>query len=72
MQRIGWLLVGVLVIAGVYFLVFHKDLPLNHEAVGLGTLHTLHDVIGIVLIGVAGAFWWRSRRSGQPVAPPGN
>jgi len=55
-----------LVIAGAYFLIFHQDpLPLNHEFVGLGMLHTLHDVIGIVLLGLAGFIWWRSRRSSR-------
>ena len=50
-------------IAGAYFLIFHQDpLPLNHESVGLGMFHTLHDVIGIVLLGLAGFIWWRSRR----------
>ncbi len=54
-------------IAGAYFLIFHRDpLPLNHELVGLGMLHTLHDVIGIVLLGLAGFIWWRSRRSSKP------
>jgi len=55
-----------LVIAGAYFLIFHQDpLPLNHEFVGLGMLHTLHDVIGIVLLVFAGFIWWRSRRSSR-------
>ena len=50
-------------IAGAYFLIFHQDpLPLNHESVGLGMFHTLHDVIGIVLLALAGFIWWRSRR----------
>ena len=53
-------------IAGAYFLIFHQDpLPLNHEFVGLGMLHTLHDVIGIVLLVFAGFIWWRSRRSSR-------
>ncbi|HEX9341028.1 MAG TPA: hypothetical protein VF992_07670 [Thermoplasmata archaeon] len=52
----------VLVIAGIYFLLFHRDpLPLNHESVGLGNLHFVHDIIGIGLIGIAGLLWWRSR-----------
>ncbi|HYU06742.1 MAG TPA: hypothetical protein VEM77_06160 [Thermoplasmata archaeon] len=56
-------LLVVSVIAGLYFLVFHQDpLPLNHESIGLGTLHVVHDVIGIVLIGTAGFLWWRSGR----------
>ncbi|TLZ83848.1 MAG: hypothetical protein E6K03_03825 [Methanobacteriota archaeon] len=53
-----------MVIAGAYFLIFHRGpLPLNHESVGLGTFHALHDVIGVILLGLAGFIWWRSRRS---------
>jgi len=33
--------------------------------VGLGTFHALHDVIGIILLGLAGLIWWRSRRSSR-------
>jgi len=58
--------VVILVIAGAYFLIFHRDpLPLNHESVGLGTFHALHDVIGIILLGLAGFIWWHSRRSSR-------
>jgi len=54
------------VIAGAYFLIFHMDpLRLNHELVGLGMFHTLHDVIGVVLLSLAGLIWWRSRRSSR-------
>jgi len=59
----------VLAIAGGYFLIFHRDLPLNHEDVGLGTFHTLHDVIGAVLLVLAGVVWWRSRRI-STASPP--
>src|SRR2546422_7077350 len=47
-------LIVVLVIAGLYFVLFHRDpMPLNHESVGLGNLHFVHDIIGVVLIGIA-------------------
>ena len=60
---LGWVLLLVLVIVGLYFLIWHKDpLPGNHEAVGLGEIHVLHDVIGIVLLGTAGFLWYRGRR----------
>ena len=72
MRPIGWALIGVLLIGGVYFLVFHKDLPLNHESVGLGTFHALHDVVGVVLLGLAGFIWWRSRRQTKASIPPGS
>jgi hypothetical protein len=58
-----------LVVAGAYFLLVHKDLPLNHEAVGLGTMHLLHDVIGIILLGLAGLVWWRGRRAAVAMRP---
>ena len=64
LSGIQWALVAVLGIAGIYFLVFHQDpLPFNHEAIGLGTLHTVHDVIGIVLLVLAGVVVWRARRT---------
>jgi len=63
-------LIAIFVIAGLYFLLFHKDpLPLNHESVGLGNLHAVHDVIGIALIGIAGLVGWRSRRSARVKTP---
>jgi len=70
MQTWERVLLVVLVIAGLYFLIFHRDpLPLNHESVGLGSLHIVHDVIGIVLIGIAGFLWWRSRRAARAPMP---
>jgi hypothetical protein len=66
MRKAELALIVVLVIAGLYFLVFHKDpLPFNHESIGLGNLHWVHDIIGAVLIGVAGLIGWRSWRSGR-------
>lgn len=56
------LLLVVLGGLGIYMLTWHKDpLPGNHEAIGLGTLHVLHDVIGIALLAAAGYLWWRGR-----------
>jgi len=64
------ILFAVLAIAGLYFLLFHRDpLPLNHESVGLGNLHFVHDILGIVLIGIAGVLWWRSRGSTRASKP---
>lgn len=66
-----WALLIVLVVAGVYFLLFHQDpFPLNHEAVGLGKgeMHVYHDVIGIVLLVAAAILVWRSRRA-VPAGP---
>jgi hypothetical protein len=70
MRKMELGLIVICSIAGVYFVLFHKaPLPLNHESVGLGTLHFVHDIIGVVLLGIAGLIWWRSRRSRQTVAP---
>ncbi len=66
MRRMELAVIVVFAIAGLYSLLFHQDpLPLNHEAVGLGTLHFVHDVVGIVLIGIAGFLWWRSQRDAR-------
>ncbi len=64
-------LIAVLIIVGLYFLVFHRDLPLNHEAVGLGTgdVHIAHDIIGLILIGGTVLVWRKSRAITTPAAP---
>lgn len=65
-------LIAVLIAVGLYFLVFHRDpLPLNHEAIGLGTgdLHIVHDVIGLILIGGSVLIWRKSRTVTTPMAP---
>ena len=56
-------LVAVLIVAGLYFVIDHTPpLPLNHEAVGLGTNHMMHSAFGLVLLAVAGFVWWRGRK----------
>jgi hypothetical protein len=64
-------LIAVLIIVGLYFLIFHMDLPLNHESVGLGKgdTHIVHDIIGIILIAGAVVVWRKSRTVTTPVAP---
>lgn len=43
--------VMVLVVLGVYFLLFHSEpFPLNHDAVGLPPYHTVHAVFGVLLL----------------------
>lgn len=54
-------LVAVLIVAGLYFVIDHTGLPLNHEAVGLGTNHMMHTIVGVVLFVVAGAIWWQGK-----------
>ena len=66
MRKAELALIVVLVIAGLYFVAFHKDpLPFNHESIGLGNLHWVHEIIGAVLVGLAGLIGWRSWRSGR-------
>ena len=70
MRRVELALIVVFVIAGLYLLLFHKEpFPLNHESIGLGNLHMVHEVIGVALIGIAGLIWWRARRSTRARAP---
>jgi hypothetical protein len=48
------LTVGLLIVLGVYFMFFHTEpYPMNHEAIGLPPLHTLHTIFGVVLLGAA-------------------
>ena len=57
----------ILAVAGLYLLVAHTDpVPFNHVAVGIGTQHVVHAVIGAVLL-VAALFVWR-RGARAPVA----
>ncbi|HKZ98162.1 MAG TPA: hypothetical protein VI915_04025 [Thermoplasmata archaeon] len=70
MKAWQWIVTVVLVAAGLYFLVFHMDpLPANHEAIGLGTFHLAHDVIGIVLFATAVLIVWRARRVAPTTQP---
>jgi hypothetical protein len=65
-----WVVTVVLVVAGLYFVLFHTDpLPANHEAVGLGTFHIAHDVIGVVLFAAAGFIVWRGRKAAPATQP---
>ena len=67
LKPMEWLLFAVSVIAGAYLLLFHTDpFPANHEDIGLGQVHLLHDIIGIVLLGVAVFVWRRSRTAKAP------
>jgi len=67
-KAIDRILFVVLVIAGAYMLLFHTDpFPANHEAIGLGQVHILHDIVGVVLIGIAIVVWRRSRAVGSKI-----
>ena len=57
-MQIRTLAIVVLVLLGLYFLVWHTaPFPLNHEAIGLGTNHMAHRVFGIILLVAAGCLW---------------
>lgn len=50
--------VTVLVVAGLYFLAFHREpYPLNHEVIGLPPYHTAHAIFGAILLAGAGYLW---------------
>lgn len=56
------LIIIVLILVGFYFLIDHRaPLPLNHEAIGLGTNHIVHSVFGIILFIAAAYLWWRNK-----------
>ena len=56
-------LIIVLVLLGLYFLIVHTaPLPLNHEAIGLGTNHMVHRLFGVILLAGAGFLWWKNKR----------
>lgn len=64
LSKSRWAIVLALIPVVVYFLLFHKDpFPANHEAIGLGELHILHDAIGVVLLAVAGYVWYTGRKA---------
>jgi len=70
MTRGRWALVALLIVAGLYLLIFHADpLPANHEAIGLGKLHVVHDALGIGLILIASMIWYTERKKvAEPAA----
>lgn len=65
------LLFIVLVLAGLYMVLDHTPpLPLNHETIGLGTMHAAHTVFGAILLIAAVVVFWlgRRRRASAPAA----
>ena len=60
----------VLVILGIYLLAWHMPpFPGNHEAIGLGKLHIVHDVIAVILI-IGAVLIWRRARMAKPAEQP--
>ena len=59
------ILAVVLLLAGLYMVFVHAPpLPLNHEAVGLGTTHDAHTMFGVILLVAAAVVFWLGRRRG--------
>jgi hypothetical protein len=62
----------VLGVVGLYLNIWHGQalggganlLPFSHNAIGLGTNHTLHSVVGLILIGAAVWLWVRAPKMG--------
>lgn len=53
----------ILAILGVYFLVAHYlPFPLSHESLGLAN-HTIHRIIGVVLLAGMGYLWWKGKKT---------
>ncbi|MBI4168024.1 MAG: hypothetical protein HY515_03645 [Candidatus Aenigmarchaeota archaeon] len=55
--------VVVLVFLGLYFALDHTLSPFNHEAIGIGTMHSVHTIFGIVLLVIAVAVWYMDKNS---------
>jgi hypothetical protein len=65
----------VLGVVGLYLNIWHGQalggganlLPFSHNAIGLGTNHTLHSVVGLIPMGAAVWLWVRApkMRSGS-------
>ena len=50
--------VFVLVVLGIYFLVFHTPpFPFSHEAIGLPPFHLVHAIFGAILLVGAYVVW---------------
>ena len=47
--------VGVLIVLGIYFLLFHSaPFPFSHDAIGLPPYHMIHATFGLILLVGAG------------------
>ena len=56
--------VVVLALFGFYMLLVHKaPLPLNHEAIGLGTNHLAHGIVGALLLVGVGFLWHKNKKN---------
>lgn len=61
----------VLAIIGLYLALWHGGfrqgqtelLPLTHFAVGLGSNHTVHSIVGLVFLGAAAWLWFKKAQT---------
>ena len=57
----------VLGIVGLYLNIWHGNpLPFNHRLMfgpDFGTMHWIHSIIGLVLLGLAAWLWFRASRT---------
>ena len=64
------ILAVVLLLAGLYMAFVHAPpLPLNHEAVGLGTMHDAHTMFGVILLIAGVVVFWLGRRRSASATP---
>jgi hypothetical protein len=53
--------VVALVVAGIYFLVFHSaPFPFSHDAIGLPPYHLVHAGFGVLLL-VSAVYFWKKK-----------
>jgi len=53
-KNVSWALIIILIVVGLYLAVAHAF----HEQIGLGTNHTVHTIVGIILIILALVVWY--------------
>jgi uncharacterized membrane protein len=61
-------------IVGLYFDLWHSGVPYSHFAVfgqGFGSQHTIHAVIGLILLIVAAWLWMRASATAPATAKAG-
>jgi predicted transporter len=66
------IIITILVLLGLYWLVGHADpFPLNHESFGLYE-HTIHRIVGVVLLAAAVFLTWKWKFKKQQTAGDSN
>ena len=57
-KTVNMVLVIILIILGFFLAVAHQA----HEQIGLGTDHTMHTIVGVILIVLAVGLWYWDRK----------